>query len=637
MGVLALAVAGLAWLVFSAVGRQQGMRRLVEMPEAQVMAITDAAPALTLDGIRALPEQSWQAWTSPGYLKAGPGEVIWVRVRLANPGTEPRQGVLADTSYFSDRIAVWIEEGPGRTRHLISGGAVSGGDKALWGRLAAFPVLLPPGEGRLVYVRVSDGYLAHFQPVWWERMEDYYATQFQHLLFESLCFGALLALVLYNLVLWARLRLAETGYYVLMAGSSLAFNFMANGGSALLGVPLGSPGHETLMAFALGLGGICMTQFSRVFLGTAELLPRMDRGLCIWRRLLLGALLGVALMPWMDTPDWLSVLVLIAALTDVACMAAAIAAWRGGAPSAKFFVASYAALLVAAVPAVISVLRGDVIRGVAMAMLAGRTLEMLLLSFATADRFAHAQRRLVEETEQRRLIEETYADELEIEVGERTRELAEANADKDRMLAVIGHDLRGPLTGLMRAADATTGDLARETAHTGRALLLLIEDLVLWARLRAGTRTFAVHPARALITPAVALHRALAQHGGTELVIAVPEGLRVETDLVLTQTLVRNLLANGLKFARTRLVLRAEAVAGGVRFTVGNDGPPLPPAVAARFAAGEDEPLTATGGLGLRLCREICRALGMKLEAGSGAGGGTEFAFVVRAAGEKIS
>lgn len=218
-----------------------------------------------------------------------------------------------------------------------------------------------------------------------------------------------------------------------------------------------------------------------------------------------------------------------------------------------------------------------------------------------------------------------------MEVRERTSELQQANADKDRMLTVIGHDLRSPLTGLMRTADESTGALAQEVAHTGRALLLLIEDLVLWARLRAGTKQIAAHPVRGLAAPAVALHQALAEHGGIELVVEVPDDVDVKTDLVLAQTLVRNLLANALKFARTRVVLRAALVPGGVRFTVGNDGPPLPPAVAARFAAGENEPMTATGGLGLRLCREICGALGMRLEAGAGAEGGTEFGFILKA------
>ena len=56
------------------------------------------------------------------------------------------------------------------------------------------------------------------------------------------------------------------------------------------------------------------------------------------------------------------------------------------------------------------------------------------------------------------------------------------------------------------------------------------------------------------------------------------------------------------------------------------------PDVAARFAAGEDEPLSATGGLGLRLCREICHALGSRLEAGTAGDGTTEFRFVLPAA-----
>jgi K+-sensing histidine kinase KdpD len=80
------------------------------------------------------------------------------------------------------------------------------------------------------------------------------------------------------------------------------------------------------------------------------------------------------------------------------------------------------------------------------------------------------------------------------------------------------------------------------------------------------------------------------------------------------------------------VVLRAEAKGADVRFTVANDGPPLPAAVAARLAADENEPMTAMGGLGLRLCREICRALETRLEARAPAEGGAEFCFTMNAA-----
>ena len=630
--VLALVIGGFAWLVFGVGEPRAGMHRLWETAGARVEAIADASPRLTRDEIAALPDTAWQTWTARGYLSARHGDVIWLRVRLSNPGPEPLQGVLENISYFSDRNEAWQTDSAGRWQHKASGDAVAGGVKPLWGRTAAFPVTVPAGGERLLYLRVSDGFLAHVQPVWWPRAEDFHAAQIQAGLAECLCYGALLALVFYNTVLWVRLRFADTGYYVLAAAASAACNFIANGGLALLGLRSGSPLHEALMAGAFALGGIGMVQFARVFLGTAELLPRVDRGLRAWRWVLLGVALGVLAMPGMTTPLWLSVSVLAAMVTEAVCMMTAIAAWRAGATHARFFVAAFGLLLVPAVLAVVSVARSNVLPGTALSLLAGRVVEMLLLSFAVADRFAQAQRRLAEETEQRRLVEETYADELEIEVRERTRELAEANTDKDRMLTVIGHDLRSPLTGLMRSADETAGDFARETARTGRAILLMIEDLVLWARLRAGTRESVALSADALTGPAVALHRSLAEHAGIRLVVTAPEALRIETDLVLAQTLVRNLLANALKFADTRVTLRAEATREGVRFSVGNDGPPLEPELAARFAAGEDGPMTATGGLGLRLCREICRALDTRLAAGTAADGGTEFYFTLKPA-----
>jgi Signal transduction histidine kinase len=299
---------------------------------------------------------------------------------------------------------------------------------------------------------------------------------------------------------------------------------------------------------------------------------------------------------------------------------------------ARFFVAAFGLLFLGAMPAVATWLNQDILAGAARGLLAGSLLEMMMLSFAVADRFAQVQRQLVEETEHRRMLEETYSDELELEVRERTGELERANADKDQILDVIGHDLRGPLTGLMRSGATDGGEFAKETTRTGRALLLVIEDLVLWARLRADTHVIQSHPASALVVPAAVLHRTLAEHDGIALEVDVPEDLMVRTDLVLAQTLVRNLLANALKFADTSVVLRARADgADGVRFTVSNDGAPLSEEVAARFAAGEHEPMTATGGLGLRLCREICEALGMKLNAHADGGSGTEFGFTLPA------
>lgn len=629
---LLFVMACLGWLVLGLAGNRTGMRDFPDKDGSVIEVMQEGEDRLSLGEVIAMPEEKWQPWDGQDYIRTTHGSAVWLRATLRNPDARLCQGVLADSEYFPDRLEAWVEEETDDWREMRSGEASAGNDKPMWGRLAAFPITVPAQGERVVYLRAEDYYYIYIHPRWWPQAEDYFAAQVRDLLAECICYGGLVALVLYNLVLWVRLRSPDTGWYVLYAAGAVTFNFISNGGLAFLGFAAGSPWKEMIVVSSLSLSGIFLVQFGRTFLGTREAMPKADSVLRYLRWGLTVFLLGVPFMPWMTGLHWLGATIVMCTLAHAALLVAAVMAWRRGMKHARFFVAAFGLLFLGAMPAVVSWLNQDMQASAARGLLAGSLLEMMMLSFAVADRFAQVQRQLVEETEHRRMLEEAYSDELELEVKERTRELERANADKDQILDVIGHDLRGPLTGLMRSGAADDGEFAKETARTGRALLLVIEDLVLWARLRADTHVIQSHPASALVVPAVVLHRTLAEHDGIALEVEVPEDLMVRTDLVLAQTLVRNLLANALKFAATRVVLSAQPDGeGGVRFTVGNDGAPLSAEVAARFAAGEHEPMTATGGLGLRLCREICHALGMKLTARADGDRGTEFGFTLLA------
>ena len=172
-------------------------------------------------------------------------------------------------------------------------------------------------------------------------------------------------------------------------------------------------------------------------------------------------------------------------------------------------------------------------------------------------------------------------------------------------------------------------------------MLLLIEDIVLWARLRTGAQpASSAHPVDGLVAPVVGLHRPLAERRGVALTADVPASLVAWTDLVLAQTMVRNLVGNAVKFARSRVEVIARMEEGTVRITVRDDGPGLPPAVLARLrgevsTAGDEG---EGGGMGLRLSQEIGVTLGAAIEAAEKVGGGTEMSVILpaadRAAGE---
>ena len=632
IGGLILVFSAFAVLGLSLASDRTGARALPDGDHARLEWLTDPGARLDVAAVAARPAGDWKLWDGQNYLVSARGEALWLRFTVRNPSARPLRGVLQDTEIYTDRVEIWSADrgsDPRAWPRLVSGESTPVTARPWWALAAAFAVEVPAGGETVMYLRETDYYYPQSWWRWWPRHEDYTSAQWREILVKVAGLGALAALWLYNLVLWARLRFADMGYYAGYAAGAMLFNFTECGGLALFGGVVGPPWRLGVEVWLLAISALFAIPFARRFLETERTVPRWDRVLVWFGRAWWIVVPGALTSPWTDVDFWLGAAILGTAVTHVLLMGTALVVWRRGHASARYFVPAFGALMLCGLPAAATWSGGGDTHFMVMVLLMGWVLEMLLLSFALADRFARTQQQLVAETEQRRAIEESYRDELELEVRERTKELAVANADKDRMLTVVGHDLRGPLTGLMRVADGDKGEVAQEVTRTVGVVLLLIEDLVLWARLRAGARHPAVHPAQGLAAAAVALHRTQAELRVIALTVAVPAELHVRTDLVLAQTLVRNLLANALKFAETRVVLRAEPVAAGVRFTIGNDGPPLPPAVAARFASGENEPITATGGLGLRLCREICAALDTQLAAGSAPEGGTEFSFTL--------
>ncbi|MBI5426331.1 MAG: sensor histidine kinase [Opitutae bacterium] len=645
--VLVLTVTVVGVLMLGVAGDRAGMHALPEGADATVEVLHDPVASFTFAQALAQPAAEWRRWSGPGYIQSFYGEAVWVKFVLRNTNDAPQRGVLADAEYYTDRIDLWTSDGRGGWNRQRAGEWVPAAEKSLWGRDAAFLVEVPAHGERVCVMRLEDHFGVWLRPVWWPEVRVFLAAQTKNTVVEACYFGILLALLVYNGVLGVRLRHRDIGWYLGYLGAAGVFMFFWRSEHQVFGLALGSPVMETCLMLGLAGSGFCLVQFARVFLELPQRTPRLDFVVRVARSLTLVLAAGAPTMLWVNNTIWLHFVVGGVAATHVVLFVAAGVAWRAGAAQARYFVLSFALLTAGAAPAATIWLLSLPLNFSARAIMMGSAVEMLLLSLALADRFARlqeekiaAQQRAMAEAEQRHAMQEAYADELEFEVRERTRELEAANADKDRMLAVLGHDLRGPLSGLTQTAEHlieqrdARGDASfpRDVAGTGRALLLLIEDLVLWARLRAGTPEIASRSLDLLVAPAVTMHRSLADRARVELQLQLPAGLRVETDLVLAQTLVRNLIGNAVKHARTRVIVSASATAGGVQLVVSDDGPGLPAEVAARLQ--DDGAVFSAGGLGLRLCREICRQLNVPLSNRAAPGGGAEFGFVLPAARE---
>ncbi len=253
-----------------------------------------------------------------------------------------------------------------------------------------------------------------------------------------------------------------------------------------------------------------------------------------------------------------------------------------------------------------------------------------------------------------------HRDRLESVVEARTRDLrvavddlqvakeqAEvANHMKSEFLANMSHELRTPLHGILSfssfglrdAGDSEPDELRGYFSHiqeSGRTLLALVNDLLDLAKLESGR----MHYDFDRVDPSTCLHLVVDEIAGTAadrgLQVAVhecAEDVRVRADDTRFMQVLRNLMSNAAKHARSRIEARVvvDDAAHVVRIHVADDGPGIPPAeweaVFDKFVQSSATRSGAGGtGLGLAISREIMHAHGGHVWAGHGALGGAEF------------
>jgi signal transduction histidine kinase/CheY-like chemotaxis protein len=225
---------------------------------------------------------------------------------------------------------------------------------------------------------------------------------------------------------------------------------------------------------------------------------------------------------------------------------------------------------------------------------------------------------------------------------EATRRAQEADRRKDLFLAVLGHELRNPLSPLLTALEllrlkGRSGDLEWEVIERqARHLSRLVDDLLDVSRVAAGRVTLRLAPVELarVVEQAIEMTVPLIEERRHVLEVAVPQtGLIIDADGGRMAQVVGNLLANAAKYTDPGGTIRIEGQAcnGDVQLRVRDNGQGLDPDLAPRifevFVQAPRPIDRAEGGLGLGLAivRSLVELHGGGVEARSdGPGTGTE-------------
>lgn len=215
---------------------------------------------------------------------------------------------------------------------------------------------------------------------------------------------------------------------------------------------------------------------------------------------------------------------------------------------------------------------------------------------------------------------------------------------REQFIAILGHDLRGPLTGVLAGAEylqlpnaglsPRAASVAKRIGSSARRMSSLIDDILDFAKGRLGggfeLRVSDVHDVGEALREVVA-EQQLA-HPGRQLAVDIDTRHPVRCDRGRLQQLVANLLGNALIHGAPAepVSLSAKIDDASIVITVTNQGDPIPEDsiehIFTPFWRNGGSTARRGLGLGLFICDQIAKAHGGALEVISSAQTGTIFA-----------
>ena len=256
--------------------------------------------------------------------------------------------------------------------------------------------------------------------------------------------------------------------------------------------------------------------------------------------------------------------------------------------------------------------------------------------------------------ENRRLVTQLQSanEMLEQRVRERTAELHAANTtltqinrEKDTVMGMVAHDLRGPIGSIQMCAEllhdfapnqpeySNFVTMIEETAHNS---LSLINDLLDIAAIEAGH--LVIEPQLVDVATWIAhigqLNRLIGERKGIHLVIQVEPALpQVWLDPRRLEQVLNNLLSNAFKYSHVQTTVRLQIWRHehDLLLSVTDEGQGIPSAEIAQlfksFQRASTQPTAAerSTGLGLAICKRIIELHGGEITIQSVVGRGTTF------------
>jgi len=204
--------------------------------------------------------------------------------------------------------------------------------------------------------------------------------------------------------------------------------------------------------------------------------------------------------------------------------------------------------------------------------------------------------------------------------------LTKLNKTKDKLFSIIGHDLRGPMGNIYnlatiinesfdRQSDEDRKRIIKTLCNSSEQSLKLIENLLVWAKSQTGGIQFTPQQFRlnSVVKETLDVLKPIALEKKVSIENTVCPEIGVYADAQMISLVIRNLVANAIKYTRREGLISVKAIPSDLEIVVEieDNGIGIPEEIirnlfsidrSIRRNGTENEPGT---GLGLLLCKEF--------------------------------
>ena len=579
----------------------------------------------------------------------------WFKLQFVNPGQESLERLFEVGYPLLDHVSLYVVSSSGEVKIIETGDKRPFGERVYNHRNFIFPLQFTPGDTTSLYVKVETTTSVQVpMALWKERF--FMGVNLEESMKQGAFFGIMLVMAIYNLFIFFTVRDKSYLFYFLYV---LSFGFVQgslNGFCFQYLWPDLIAWNDKAIAFFTPFSSAAVLAFSLSFLG----LKKTQSGLFLKTLLVLCCCACVAVF-FVPYSLMIKIDIVLALVGMLSVFAVAILEWRSGNFAARYFILAWVVLIGSIVSYGLNKLGFLPRNFVTENMLQiGSLLEVVLLSFALADRVSIEKREKLEAQQLALEISEMARDEKiraerivyeshenEMAALQETVEARIESKAKSQFLATMSHEIRTPMNGVLgitellqhTSLDSQQRSFLDIIKNSGQSLLAIINDILDYSKIVAGEMVLekVTVDLEEMINECSELFSLMAEKKQIQIGAIIEPGtpLKVYADPVRLRQIITNLLGNAIKFTEkghVLLTVKSESSTPDeacLRFEVSDTGIGVDSTVQeglfSEFKQADSSATRKFGGtgLGLSICKRLVILMdgdiGIESELGHGA------------------